>query len=114
MLYILLVSRVRGTASKALLMSSVSSSVLWAGLFALMPSLMFCVRFVSRVVVEWFGRKPCCVAESGMCGVVLFRIRRSHVLFLFSVIVVPGVGLREYLVVSVLWFPSMRYSGECM
>jgi hypothetical protein len=40
-------------ASKALLMSIVRSSVLCAGLWELMPSLMLCARFVSKVVVEW-------------------------------------------------------------
>ena len=51
-LYILLMRRSRGMASNALLMSIVRNSVRFAGLLALMPSLMFCVRFVSSVVVE--------------------------------------------------------------
>ena len=51
-LYILLMSSVRGMASKALLMSIVISSVLCGGLLELMPSFTFCVRLVSNVVVE--------------------------------------------------------------
>ena len=34
---------------------------------------MVCVIFVSRVVVECFGRKPCWVGERGMCTLILFR-----------------------------------------
>ena len=44
-----------GMASKALLMSIVANSVRFADLLALMPSLMFCVMFVSSVFVEWYG-----------------------------------------------------------
>ena len=73
-------SRGRGTASKALLMSNVRRSVLCAGRLELMPSLMCCVRLVSSVVVEWLGRNPCCVGESGICGLVMFRMRRSMTL----------------------------------
>ena len=51
-LYILLISSVRGIASKALLMSIVISNVRCGGLLELIPSFIFCVRFVSSVVVE--------------------------------------------------------------
>ena len=56
----------RGMASNALLMSSVTRSVLCAGLTELMPSKTFCVRSVRRVFVECSGLKPCCVGARGM------------------------------------------------
>ena len=43
------------------------------GLRWLKPSVMFCVRLVRSVLVEWRGLKPCGVGDSGMCGLVLFR-----------------------------------------
>ena len=67
-------------ASKALLMSIVMSSVLFAGLRELMPSCVCCVMFVRSVVVEWSGLYPCCIGESGMKGVVTVRMRRSMTL----------------------------------
>ena len=67
-------------ASKALLMSNVTSIVLCAGLAELMPSITLCVRSVRRVFVECSGLKPCCVAANGVCGVVSWRIRRSATL----------------------------------
>ncbi len=66
-------------ASKALLMSIVIRSVR-CGFLELMPSCIFCVRFVSSVVVEWCGLYPCCVGDSGMCGVVMRIISRSTTL----------------------------------
>ena len=67
----------RGMASKALLMSSVTRSVLCAGLAELMPSKTFCVRSVRRVFVECKGLNPCCVGARGMCGVVICKINLS-------------------------------------
>ena len=67
----------RGMASKALLMSSVTRSVLCAGLAELMPSKTLCVRSVRRVFVECKGLKPCCDESRGMCGVVICNMRRS-------------------------------------
>ena len=67
-------------ASKALLMSIVINSDRFGGLLELMPSFIFCVRLVNRVVVEWFGLYPCCVGDSGMNGVVILRIKRSTTL----------------------------------
>ena len=64
-------------ASKALLISSVTRSVLCAGLAELMPSKTLCVRSVRRVFVECSGRKPCCDGARGMWGVAICRIRRS-------------------------------------
>lgn len=49
-------------ASKALLLSIVISSVLCDGV-ELIPSYIFCVRFVSKVVLGWCGLYPCCVSE---------------------------------------------------
>ena len=51
-MYILLMVSVQGMASKALLMSIVTSSVLCGGLLEFIPSFTFCVRLVSKVVVE--------------------------------------------------------------
>ena len=58
-LYILFMSSVRGTVSKALLMSIVAKSVRWAGGRVLRPSSVVCVRVVSSVVVECCARNPC-------------------------------------------------------
>ena len=58
-------------------MSSVTRSVLCGGLVELMPSKILCVRSVRRVFVEWSGLKPCCEGAKGMCGVIVFMIRRS-------------------------------------
>ena len=77
---IFLVRRVRGTVSKALLMSIVARSVRCAGLGALRPSCIVCVREVRRVVVECCARKPCCVGERGMCGVMFARTSLSSIL----------------------------------
>ena len=59
----------RGMASKALLMSSVTRSVL-CGLLVLwcvlIPSCILCVRSVRRVFVECRGLKPCCEGERRM------------------------------------------------
>ena len=41
---------------------------------------MVCVIFVSRVVVECFGRKPCWVGERGICTLILFRTSLSIIL----------------------------------
>ena len=74
---IFLISRDLGTASNALLMSMVVSSVLLAGFFMLALSCICCDRLVSSVFVEWRGRKPCWVLDRGMCGVMRFSINRS-------------------------------------
>lgn len=66
-----------GIPSKALLMSSVTRSVLCGGLAELMPLKDLCVRSVKRVIVECSGLKPCCDLFEGMCGVVRVRISRS-------------------------------------
>ena len=31
-------------------------------------------------MAEWCGLRPCCVGDSGMCGVVMFSMRRSTIL----------------------------------
>ena len=79
-LKILLVRSVRGTVSKALLMSTVARSVRCAGLGVLRPSSVVCVMFVSRDVVECWGLKPCWEGDRGMCGVMLFRTSLSSIL----------------------------------
>ena len=43
----------------------------------LKPLKVFCVRFVRRVVVEWFGLNPCWVCERKRCGFVSVSIRCS-------------------------------------
>ena len=58
-------------------MSSVTRSVLCAGLAELMPSKTLCVRSVRRVFVECKGLKPCCDGARGMCGVTMCKMRRS-------------------------------------
>ena len=35
---------------------------------------------VVNVLVECFGLKPCCVGDSGMCGVIRFSMSRSMTL----------------------------------
>lgn len=89
-LRIFCMSKWRGTVSKALLMSIAASSDLCAGLRWLKPSVMFCVRLVSSVLVECCGLKPCCVGDSGMCGVVLFRTNLSSI---FDVLHRRDIGL---------------------
>ena len=69
-----------GMASNALLMSIVKSMVLRCGRGSLNPSKVRWVRSVSRVVVEWCGLKPCWVGDSGICGVVIFKMSRSTTL----------------------------------
>ena len=64
-LKIFCVRSVRGTVSKALLMSIVARRVLYAGLGEFRPSCMCCVSVVSDVVVEWCALKPCCEGERG-------------------------------------------------
>ena len=60
-------------------MSIVKSSVLLAGLLELIPSCMFCVVFVSSVVVEWWGLKPCCVGDRGPVDTVAVKQLRACV-----------------------------------
>ena len=60
-------------------MSMAAISVLGAGLGWLKPSVMFCVRFVRSVLVEWCGLKPCCVGERGMWGLMLLRTSLSSI-----------------------------------
>jgi len=79
-LNIFCMSNVRGTVSKALLMSIVARSVLCAGLGIFRPSCMYCVSVVRSVVVECKALKPCCVGDSGMCGVIVLRISLSRIL----------------------------------
>lgn len=79
-LNIFCMSNVRGTVSKALLMSIVAKSVLCAGLGMFRPSCMCCVSVVRSVVVECKALKPCCVGDSGMCGVIVLRISLSRIL----------------------------------
>ena len=67
MLSILLMSRCRGTVSKALLMSMAASQDLEAGFCELRPSSIECVRYVSRMDVE------CCEGDKLMCEVMLFE-----------------------------------------
>jgi len=67
-------SSVLDTVSKALLVSIVARSVRCAGFGAFRPSCMCCV------VVECLARKPCCVGERGMSGVLRFRTSPSSIL----------------------------------
>ena len=41
---------------------------------------MCCVSVVRSVVVECEALKPCCVGDSGMCGVIVLRISLSRIL----------------------------------
>jgi len=72
-LQIFSISRVRGTVSKALLVSIAARSVRCAGFGVSRPSCMCCDNVVSSVVVEWCARKPCCEADTGICGVMFVR-----------------------------------------
>ena len=67
------------TVSKTLLMSIAANNDLCAGFLWLKPSVMFCVRLVSSVLVEWCGLKPCCVGNRGMYALVLFRTCLSSI-----------------------------------
>ena len=71
-------------------MSIAPNSDLCAGFGWLKPSVMFCVRLVSSVLVECCGLKPCCVGDRGMCGVVLFRTNLSSI---FDVLQRRDIGL---------------------
>ena len=51
-----------------------------AGFGAFRPSCMCCVSVVRSVVVECLARKPCCVGERGMSGVMRFRMSPSSIL----------------------------------
>ena len=73
-------SGVRGTVSKALLLSNAANMVRCGGLGMLRPSCMCCVSVVRSVVVEWWARKPCCVGERGMCCVMFVRTSLSSIL----------------------------------
>ena len=66
MLSTLLISRCRGTVSKALLMSMVATRDLSAGLGEFRPSRIVCVRLVRRVLVECSALNPCCEGDRGM------------------------------------------------
>lgn len=98
-LSILLISKCRGTVSKALLMSIVAISVREAGLAELRPSSVVCVMFVSSVDVECCGLKPCCEGDSVMCGVMLFRTSLSSI---FDGLLRSDMGLYEAGSVGVL------------
>ena len=80
MLRIFLISRCRGTVSKALLMSIVAISVRYAGLAEFIPSSIVCVKLVRSVLVECLVLKPCWEAESGMYGLMTFRTSLSSIL----------------------------------
>ena len=80
MLSIFCMSRRRGTVLKALLMSIVASIVRCGGLGRFWPSSVVCVRCVRSVLVECLGRKPCCVWDRGMCGVMFCRTSLSSIL----------------------------------
>ena len=58
-------------------MSMAATSVLCAGFCWLRASVMFCVRFVRNVLVEWCGLKPYCSGERGMWGLMLLRTSLS-------------------------------------
>ena len=73
-------SRVRGTVSKALLMTIVTNRVRCAGLGVFKPSCMCWVSVVRSFVVEWWALKSCCVRERGMCGVTFVRTSLSSIL----------------------------------
>ena len=73
-------SSVRGTISKALLISVVGRSVLYAGLGKFRPLCVYCVSVGRSVVVECRALNPCCVGVRGMCGVILLRISLSRIL----------------------------------
>ena len=63
-----------GTVSKALLISTATSTVLSGGACWLKPSRIVCVTFVRRVLVECCSLKPCCSGDMGKCGLILVRI----------------------------------------
>ena len=63
-------SSVRGTVSKALLMSIVANMVRCPRSGMSRPSCMCCASVVSSLVVEWWVLKPCYVGERGKCGVM--------------------------------------------
>ena len=79
-LNILCMSSVRGTVSKALLMSLVARCLLCAGLAIFGRSCMYCGTVVRNVVVECRALKPCCVCDRRMCGVIVLRISLSRIL----------------------------------
>ena len=60
-------------------MSMAAISVLCAGFCWLKPSMMFCVKFVRSVLVEWCSLKPCHVGERGMWGLMLLRTNLSSI-----------------------------------
>ena len=64
-------------------MSMMSNSVLCAGFCRLRPSVMFCVRFVRSVLIEWCGLKPRRVAERWMWGVKVVEKNPLKVFFLW-------------------------------
>ena len=67
------------TVSNALEKSIDTVTVLCGGLGWLKPRATLCVSGRSAVVVEWFGRKPCCVSERGR-ELSSGRRRRSRIL----------------------------------
>ena len=58
-------------------MSITARSFLYAGLWMLRLTCMYCVRVVRSVVVESRALKPCCVGDKGMCYVIVLRISLS-------------------------------------
>ena len=79
-LNIFCMSSMRGTVSKALLISIMARSVLYANFGTFRPSCMYCVSVVRSAVVECRALKPCCVGDRGMCGVIVLRIGLSRTL----------------------------------
>lgn len=67
-LYIVLVRLWQRMASKALLMSNVTRSVLCGSFLELMPLRTLCLRFVKNVFVECNDLKPSCLGAKEMCG----------------------------------------------
>ena len=70
--------RVISTVSKALLMSTATVTIRFAGLVPLKPSEMAETTGRSAVTVDLRGRKPCCVAEGWRESVIAGRSRCSR------------------------------------
>ena len=72
-------SSVCGTVPKALLMSIVARSVLYAGLETFRPSCVHCFSIDKSVVVECRAMKPYCVGDKGIWAVIELRISPSRI-----------------------------------
>ena len=73
-------SSLRGTVSKALLISIVNRRVLSAGLGTFRPPCTYCVSVVRSVVVEYKPLERCCVGERGNCAEIVLRLSLSRIL----------------------------------